>query len=115
MTPEQELIEAVLGATILAPVDCWDIDAILTTPSVQAALAKVRDREPVLRWEREGSKTWRLLLGGELVSTVEQKGSGHYLYALGGILPTQSYDTLTEARTAAEQAVRDWLKRAGCV
>jgi len=151
MTPEQELIEAVLEADG-APAGLHDINAILTTPTVQAALAKVRGggcepdfyyyvrptgeyvttrervvpeegeaeialyaatpkSEPVLRWE--GKKLW--LDGvevGEVWRAIHQWG---WAISPGAKSMEGFAATKAEARTAAEQAVRDWLARAGLV
>ncbi len=146
MTPEQELIAAVLDAQFLDGPDTGQISAILTTPTVQAALAKVRGQgalhraagnlidalerdqhyfgdeyqalkdayaatpkpEPVLRWEGD-----RLYVGAVVFAKV---GEGFSSAWWRTVFDGQEYaPTLTEARTAAEQAVKDWLKRAGVV
>lgn len=115
MTPERNLIEAVFGATLLDPTD-EQIDAILTTPAVQAALAKVRDREPVLRWEGYTEDYAGLYLGEIEAAAVLNRGERGFGYMQSGLLiGSETFPTEAEARTAAEQAVRDWLKRAGCV
>jgi len=141
MTPEQELIEAVIKAERAAMRAALGVqgdppsirvewyDTILTTPSVQAALAKVRGEgvlahlaavevahaydattkpEPVLRWEGN-----RLYVGAVVFAKV---GEGFSSAWWRTVFDGQEYaPTLTEARTAAEQAVKDWLKRAGVV
>lgn len=198
VTPEQELIAAVIGALQLGRPLPESVDAILTTPSVQAALAKVRGEEraaldvpaslssylgagigddsttaeqydarirwgidhlasvfrtraanvieecskerprlswgevkravredtffpepsdvaatpkpePVLRWEGDN-----LMLGEVRVATVLQRMKW-FFWEAGFGTQMNAAPTLTEARTAAEQAVRNWLKRAGVV
>ena len=66
--------------------------------------------EPVLRWEGD-----KLRMGDEVVAYTYayECGVPEWLCPLSRTEGTAP--TLTEARTAAEQAVRDWLKRAGCV
>lgn len=150
MTPERNLIEAVLEAMMVLHAQDT-ADAILTNPAVQAALAKVRGGadlaafgaseaagylypgedqlperlaycqgaadgiatpkpEPVLRWEGDELflgewRVYRSFRGLARSWWIDNLLTGE----------TSLFPTLTEARTAAEQAVRDWLKRAGCV
>lgn len=74
------------------------------------ALAATPKPEPVLRWE--GDELW---LGNEAVAWVSEhpQGDADWSCYLGSF--EDDAPTLAEARTAAERAVRDWLKRAGCV
>ena len=134
MTPEQELIAAVIGALQLGRPLPEAVHAILTTPSVQAALAKVRQTarqegvsigqanattpkpEPVLRWEEVSSRRNELYLGSNVVafmsrSSISTQTRWHiYLTQETGLANNED-----EATQVVTQAVRDWLKRAGCV
>ena len=128
MSAERKLVGAIL---IQADVRLqWDarIDHILATPAVQAALAEVRKEgvaigaayafcppashakpEPVLRWEGD-----TLMLGEHQVGSAwHPRGKNWAWLVMGKVVGTTP--TLTEARTAAETAVREWLQRAGLV
>lgn len=72
-------------------------------------VAHTAPAEPVLRWEGNWLKIGDVTFAraGDMFD-----GSAHWRTVFDG----QEYaPTLTEARAAAEQAVKDWLKRAGCV
>lgn len=64
--------------------------------------------EPALRWEGD-----MLMLGSLGVASVFKRQSYHWLRIIFRRGTLIRYPTLAEARTAAEQAVRDWLARAG--
>lgn len=66
--------------------------------------------EPVLRWE--GRELW---LGEEPVAWVDTFKSGQAEWNCTLANFEGEAPTLAEAKTAAEQAVRDWLARAGVV
>ena len=66
--------------------------------------------EPVLRWE--GGELW---LGEEPVAWVDTFKSGQAEWNCTLANFEGEAPTLPEAKTAAEQAVRDWLARAGVV
>lgn len=67
--------------------------------------------EPVLRWEELGYDEADLYLGEHYVGCVRERFNFDWAVTLGRQEGRE--DTLPEAKTAAEQAVRDWLARAG--
>lgn len=122
MTPSKETLlpvtqkdrEAYLSLNMLPPEDAeavragkWDS---LTGMQVLARhrLDHTAPAEPVLRWEGEV-----LMLGEEEIGCAFETPIVHCWQVDLGADRHGAEPTLTEARAAAEQSVRDWLARAG--
>ena len=134
--PARALVEAVLKAHAEQPYVCVNpIDHILTTPAVQDALAKVRGQSvgmgAVPKLSSGGIAAPK---GGQVFNTgaAIPITTGEFFTTSVGFAtpkpePVLRYDAMAYAKSiveAVEQgctyevkvlAVRDWLKRAGCV